>query len=55
MDGQLKEMNVTKSIADKTGFKGFNGASLKDLFVDFSIEEGSLVDKRISFDIKVFK
>lgn len=51
IDGQLKEMNVTKSIADKTGYKGFNGASLKDLFVDFSIEEGSLLTKKFPLDI----
>ena len=52
IDGQLKEMSVTKSIADKTGFNGFNGASLKDLFVDFSIEEGSLLTKKFPLDIK---
>lgn len=51
IDGQLKEMNVTKSIADKTGFKGFDGASLKDLFVDFSIEQGSLLTKKFPFDV----
>lgn len=52
IDGQMKEMKVTQSISDKTGFKGFNGASLKDLFVDFSIEEGSLITKEFPLNIK---
>lgn len=49
LDGQMKEFSPGAKINSLTGFNGFNGASLKDVLVNFDIFEGTLKTSQFPF------
>ena len=49
LDGQMKEFTTGQKINSLTGFNGFNGASLKDLLVNFNIDQGTLKTSEFPF------
>ena len=42
LNGEVKEVKAAQNINKVTGFDGFKGASLKDLLVNFKIDQGTL-------------
>lgn len=49
LDGNMGKVGATQSIADVTGFNGLSGASLKDVLINFKLDEGTLLTENFPF------